>query len=48
LESDINQNQISVTSPIGKALISKSIGSEINVKTPGGTRNFEITDISVE
>lgn len=48
LESDINQNQISVTSPIGKALIGKNIGSEINVKTPGGTRNFEITDISVE
>jgi transcription elongation factor GreA len=48
LESDINRNQISVTSPIGKALIGKKIGSEINVNTPGGTRNFEITDISVE
>jgi transcription elongation factor GreA len=48
LESDINQNQISVTSPIGKALIGKKIGNEINVNTPGGTRNFEITDISVE
>jgi len=48
LESDINQNKISVTSPIGKALIGKGIGSEINVKTPGGTRNFEITAISYE
>ena len=47
-ESDISQNKISVTSPIGKALIGKSIGSEINVKTPGGARNFEIIDISVE
>ena len=47
-ESDISQNKISVTSPIGKALISKSIGSEINVQTPGGTRNFEIIDISIE
>ena len=47
-ESDISQNKISVTSPIGKALIGKSIGSEINVQTPGGTRNFEIIDISVE
>ena len=47
-ESDISQNKISVTSPIGKALIGKIIGSEINVQTPGGTRNFEIIDISVE
>jgi transcription elongation factor GreA len=47
-ESDINQNKISVTSPIGKALIGKKIGSEINVQTPGGTRNFEIIDISIE
>jgi len=47
-ESDISQNKISVTSPIGKALIGKIIGSEINVQTPGGTRNLEIIDISVE
>lgn len=47
-ESDISQNKISVTSPIGKALIGKRIGSEINVQTPGGIRNFELTDISIE
>jgi transcription elongation factor GreA len=47
-ESDINQNKISVTSPIGRALIGKSIGAEVAVKTPGGTRNLEITDISAE
>lgn len=46
-ESDINQNKISVTSPIGRALIGKSIGSEISVQTPGGTRNLEVIDISV-
>lgn len=47
-ESDINQNKISVTSPIGRAMIGKSTGSEINVQTPGGSRNFEIVDISTE
>ena len=47
-ESDINQNTISVTSPIGKALIGKKVGSEIIVKTPGGTRNLEIIDITTE
>ncbi len=47
-ESDINENKISVTSPIGRALIGKGIDNEIVVKTPGGTRNFQIIDISVE
>jgi transcription elongation factor GreA len=47
-ESDINLNKISVTSPIGKALIGKSIGSEINVQAPGGTRNFEIMNITAK
>jgi transcription elongation factor GreA len=46
-ESDINVNKISVTSPIGKALIGKSIGDLINVQTPGGTREFAVVDISV-
>ncbi|HDQ04595.1 MAG TPA: transcription elongation factor GreA [Deltaproteobacteria bacterium] len=48
LESDINQNKISVTSPIGKALIGREAGDEIKVQTPGGMRGFEIIDISVK
>jgi transcription elongation GreA/GreB family factor len=32
---------------IGKALIEKSTGDEISVKTPGGTREFEVADICV-
>jgi len=44
-ESDISANRISVTSPIGKALIGKSIGDEVRVQTPGGIRNFEVVDI---
>lgn len=47
-ESDINQNKISVISPIGKALIGKVVGDEITVNAPGGTRNFEIIDISTK
>lgn len=47
-ESDINQNKISVTSPIGRALVGKRIDAEITVNTPGGTRNFQIIDISAE
>jgi len=45
-ESDINENKISVTAPLGKALIGKKIGDEIEVKAPGGVRKFEIVDIA--
>ena len=48
LESDIADNKISVTSPIGRALIGKSIGDHVRVQTPGGVREFEIIDIFVE
>lgn len=47
-ESDISKNKISVTSPIGKALIGKEDGDVVRVKTPGGLREFEITDIAIE
>jgi len=47
LESNINANRISVTSPIGKALIGKCIGDEVKVQTPGGVRNFEVVDIFI-
>ncbi len=46
-ESDLNENKISVTSPIGKALIGKSVGDEVIVNAPGGTREFEVVDINI-
>ncbi|MBN2516498.1 MAG: transcription elongation factor GreA [Deltaproteobacteria bacterium] len=48
LESDIHENKISVTSPVGKALIGNEIGDEVTVNTPGGIRKVEIIDISVQ
>jgi transcription elongation factor GreA len=47
-ESDISCNRISVTSPIGKALIGKCVGEEVRVNTPGGIREFEIVDIFID
>ncbi len=44
-ESDINENKISVTSPIGKALIGKMAGDTVVVKTPGGIRELTLIDI---
>jgi len=48
LESDIGNNLLSVTSPIGKALIGHRVGDEIQVKTPGGLREFQIVRIFIE
>ncbi len=47
-ESDMSRNQISVTSPIGRALLRKEVGDEVKVNTPGGIREFEIVDIVIE
>ena len=46
-EADIKQGKISVTSPIGKGLLGKHIGDEIDVITPGGTLKFRVESISI-
>jgi transcription elongation factor GreA len=45
-EADIKLGKISITSPIGKALIGKYPGDEVEVQTPGGVRSLEIVDVS--
>lgn len=45
LEADIDNAQISVTSPIGRALIGKHEGDEVDVETPGGRRSYEIVKV---
>lgn len=45
-ESDPEKGIISVTSPLGQALIGKEAGDEVKAKTPGGVREFEIVEIS--
>jgi len=37
--------QISLGSPIGRALLNKAVGDEIEVQTPRGKRNYQITDL---
>ena len=44
-ESEPEKGRISVISPLGQALISKRVGDEINVKTPGGVQEYEILEI---
>ncbi|MFU8818826.1 MAG: transcription elongation factor GreA [Desulfurivibrio sp.] len=46
-EASVETGSISVLSPLGRAMIGKSVGDEIVVKTPGGVRQFEILDITL-
>ncbi len=45
LEADLDNAQISFSSPIGRALIGKHEGEEVEVNTPGGVRAYEILKI---
>ncbi len=45
-EADINQGTISVSAPLARALIGKSPGDSVTVNLPGGTRNYEIADVT--
>ena len=44
-ESDPDKGRISVTSPLGQALIGTRVGDEIRVRTPGGVQEFEVLEI---
>jgi len=45
-ESNIDKGTISISSPLGRALMGKSLGDEVNFKAPGGERTYEIVNIS--
>jgi transcription elongation factor GreA len=44
-EADINRGTISVSAPLARAIMGKSIGDEVVVNLPGGTRRYEIGEI---
>ena len=44
-ESSINEGRISVSSPLGSAILGKTLGDEIAIQAPGGKRNYELIDI---
>ena len=45
-EADLKSGKISVTSPIGKGLLGKSVGQIAEITVPNGTLKFEILEIS--
>jgi transcription elongation factor GreA len=44
-ESNIENGRISVSSPLGKALIGRKPGDELTLEVPGGKRMYELIEI---
>lgn len=45
MEADVRGGKISISSPIARALIGKSVGDSVEVAAPGGARSYEITNV---
>ena len=44
-EADIEKNLLNMQAPLARALIGKEAGDSIEVKTPGGTKSYEIIEV---
>lgn len=44
-EADIKKGKISVTSPVGKALIGHTFDDEVRIKVPSGIKIYEVSNI---
>lgn len=44
-EADIHNGLLNIKSPLARALIGKEEGDSVEVKTPGGTRDYEVLEI---
>ena len=47
-EADLKKDKISVTSPISRALVGKSEGDEVTIKTPSGNVIYEIVEVKYD
>lgn len=45
-EADIEGGRLNIKSPLARALIGKEEGDSVDVRTPGGTRSYEILKIT--
>jgi len=47
-EADVKNGKISISSPVGKALLNKDIGDVVTIKAPARTMEYEVLEISFE
>jgi len=45
-EADIEKGRLSITAPLARALIGKTVGDSVDVTTPRGSKSYEICDIT--
>lgn len=45
MESDIAEGRLSVTSPLARAMIGKTVGDSIEVTTPGGQKDYTVMKV---
>jgi transcription elongation factor GreA len=46
MEADVRSGRISISSPIARALIGKTIGDTVEVTTPGGGKSYEVVEVA--
>ena len=44
-EADVRSGRVSVTSPIARALMGKTVGDTVEVSTPGGGKSYEVIKV---
>lgn len=45
-EADVKEGRISISSPIARALIGKTVGDSVEVTAPGGARAYEVLQVA--
>jgi transcription elongation factor GreA len=45
-EADVKSGRISISSPIARALIGKTVGDSVEVSAPGGARAYEVLEVA--
>ncbi len=44
-ESDMSQGLVSITSPIGRSLVGKQVGDDVEIVTPSGKKTYELRNL---
>ena len=44
-EADIKKRRLSITSPLARALIGKTVNDSVEVTTPNGAKSYEIISV---
>ena len=45
-ESDMAQGLVSITSPIGRSLVGKQVGDDVEIVTPSGKKSYELRSLT--